>query len=95
MSSDNAANISIDGLYIGYFAGFSASETIVLDAPGWFVDGQNTLVFGVANTSTSPNPTGLLVDVVAADIPEPLTLALVGLGLAGNGFRRHRLTDAA
>jgi hypothetical protein len=94
VASDNAANISINGKYIGYFSGFTALDTIVLNDPIWFVDGQNTLVFGVANTSDTPNPTGLVVNVLAADIPEPLTLALTGLGLVGIGYKRNKQRKA-
>jgi len=62
-----------------------------------FVGGQNTLAFGVVNDSTNhglivggPTPTGLRVLISSAAVPEPGTLFLMGLGLAGLGILGRR-----
>ncbi len=89
IAADNAVNIDINDRYIGRFDGFEAFQKIVLDEENWFVDGINTIRFGVANTANFSNPTGLMVRVVQARVPEPSVIMLVVLGLLGLKYAKN------
>ena len=87
-SADNAGvNILINGVSTGQtvtsfdtFNGFSVTSG--------FIDGLNTIDFLVRNDG---GPTGLRVEGVltASPISEPVSLAILGVGLAGVGFLRR------
>jgi len=56
-----------------------------------FVTGTNTLDFYVTNLAQGPdNPTGVRVEFLDSNVPEPGTLALLGMAMAGLGLRRRK-----
>lgn len=100
IGSDDAASIFLNGVDSGFSgSNFASLTNFVLNSD--FVPGLNVLEFVVLNsTFTGVNPMGLVItdlagtaDIVSRDpIPEPGTLALFGLGLAGLGFARRKKT---
>lgn len=78
-----------------------SSASIYADETGFSTESINllgsglyTIAFGVVDTQDYAYDSALLVDNVAlnaASVPEPSTLALIGLGLAGIGFRRRKV----
>ncbi len=83
---DDGICCGIEGIGVGPNAG--GYEWLSGNGPGGF---------GAAPGGGIQGPTGLLIttsNLVKVQVPEPTTLALMGLGLAGIGYRRKKLKAA-
>ena len=75
-------------------ASFTQLHAFTINNPAWFVNGVNTLGFDVQDTGVVAAFRAELsgtanVSASATSVPEPSTLALLGIGLAGLGFSRR------
>ena len=87
-AADNSGDdILINGVSTAQPGGGSYGGLTGFSVTSGFVSGLNTIDFLVTNDG---GPTGLRVEgALTADVPEPMSLAILGVGLAGAGFIRR------
>ncbi len=97
-ATDNTGVAKLNGTTLANPSGGFGSWSSFSSSGGTFLAGLNTLDFIVTNSQQNGgNPTGLRVEFLSSDVrasvPEPTTLGILAIGLAGIGFsRRKRLS---
>lgn len=87
-ADDVGVNILINGVSTAQPGTGSYSAFTNFSVASGFINGINTIDFIVKNTG---GPTGLRVEgALKADVPEPMSLAILGAGLFSVGLIRHR-----
>lgn len=91
----NEVTTGVDGALANVAGNFMSFTSFVLNNAniGSFLNPTtNTISFEVFNNPNgSPDVTGLNVDIISANTPEPATFGFVGLGLAAVGLVRRRI----
>jgi len=94
-ATDNTGTASLNGTPFSTTPALSCCQMpmTAFSVTSGFVSGTNTLTFVVNNAGTSPNPTGLRVEISGSTnaVPEPTSLACVGAGLIALGGIARRL----
>ncbi|MBV9399757.1 MAG: RHS repeat-associated core domain-containing protein, partial [Bryobacterales bacterium] len=67
VGSDNAVTVMLNGTTVAYSTGFTSLTPLTIS--NGFVAGVNTLDFLINNAGTSPNPTGLRVELAGTAVP--------------------------
>jgi hypothetical protein len=81
-ATDNIGVIFLNGVYAGVTNLAGPSVFTAFNINGGFVPGVNKLDFLVVNNGTTPNPTGLRVEIGGSvNIAEPASVVLASLGM--------------
>ena len=89
-------NVTGTTLLSGYpgappISNFQALHSFTINNPAWFLPGVNTLEFDIIGGGGSQEAFRAQLSGTAAVVPEPGTLTLLGLGLAGlRAWRKRR-----
>lgn len=95
LSAGASAGIGIYTYFIGTCDSCSAAGSVALDASDTFGFPTDRPVFNLPDGFTANSASGLIVNnrwvgPASSTVPEPATIALVGIGLAGLGLGRRR-----
>lgn len=91
-STDNNGFILLNGNYLFDSASSGFGTWTNVSVSSGFVSGTNVLDFYVTNLAlASGNPTGVRVEFLDSNVPEPGTLALLGVAMAALGLRRRKV----
>lgn len=95
LSVDDSVIIRVGGVEIWNSSGFGGTPwktaiNVIAYTGAFAVDGNQRLNFYVHDIGDGSGPTGIIFAGTATSVPEPGTLALLGLGLLGMAARRKK-----
>ena len=86
-SDGTPGSVGVDNFQISLDGSLQAGETLVGSGSATFAYDFSQFVGG---GPASPTVLGADFEIVIGSVPAPTTLVLLGLGLAGLGYRRHK-----